>query len=68
MTNLSDKMRALADTGHPRATELREKANEFDKNTAGFYAENQTCDVETFMGSWARARRLWCQCTGDPLV
>lgn len=33
-TDLSQKMRALADTGHPRADELREKADAFDHATA----------------------------------
>jgi hypothetical protein len=68
LTDLSKKMHALADTGHLRATELREKADEFDRNAAGFYAECQTCDVKTFMGSWARARRVWSECTGEPLI
>lgn len=66
--SLSDRMRELADTGHPRAGELREKARLMDEGTAGFYAEPQTVDVKTFVGRWARARRLWCDITGEELI
>jgi len=67
-TALSERMHALADTGHARADELREKADAFDTATAGFYAEPQTCTVTKFMGAFARARRLWCDITGESLV
>ena len=65
---LHDKMRALAEAGHPRAAELREKADAFQSAAEGLYAEPQTVDVKTFMGCWARARRLWSECSGDPLI
>lgn len=65
---LWDRMRALADTGHLRANELREAALSLESATAGFYAEPQTVPVESFVGSWARARRLWCDCSGEPLI
>lgn len=67
-TDLSAKMRALADRKHPQAAELREKADAFDAATAGFYGEPQTVDVRKFMGCWARARRLWSDVSGEPLV
>lgn len=67
-TDLSKKMHTLADSGHPRASELREKADAFDQKTAGFYAEPQTVTVQSFMGAFARARRLWCDVTGERLV
>lgn len=67
-TELSGRMHALADAGHERAVELREKANAFDQATRGFYGEPQTVDVKSFMGAFARARRLWCVCTGEPLI
>lgn len=67
-TDLSEKMYALADSGHPRADELREKADAFDVATAGFQAEPQTCTVQKFVGCFARARRLWCDITGESLV
>lgn len=67
-TELSKRMLALAESGHARATELREKADAFDVATAGFYAEPQTHDAKQFMGAYARARRLWCEITGESLV
>ncbi len=67
-TALSSRMHALADAGHVRAAELREKADAFDQATSGFYGEPQTVDVKTFTGAFARARRLWCDCTGEPLI
>ncbi|KRQ11909.1 hypothetical protein AOQ73_05740 [Bradyrhizobium pachyrhizi] len=67
-TALSERMHALADTGHDRAAELREKADAFDQATEGFYALPQTVTVGAFMGAFARARRLWCNITGEPLV
>jgi hypothetical protein len=68
MTDLSDKMRALAETGHPRGGELREKADAFDVAANGFWGEPQTVPVKSFLGAWARARRLWSECSGEPLV
>lgn len=67
-TELSDKMRALADGNHPRADELRAKAKAFDVAASGFYSEPQTVGAKSFLGAFARARRLWCECTGEPLV
>lgn len=68
MTDLSEKMLALAKSGHPRADELREKADAFSAAASGFYAEPQTVGVKAFMGCWARARRLYSECTGEPLI
>lgn len=67
-TNLSQRMHKLADSGHPRADELRKMADAFDVATGGFYSEPQTVTVQAFMGAFARARRLWCDITGESLV
>lgn len=67
MTDLSDQMRALA-KNNPRAAELEAAAAKFDEATAGFYANPQTVDVKRFVGSWARARRLYCDVTGESLI
>jgi short subunit dehydrogenase-like uncharacterized protein len=67
-TALSERMHALADTGHARAAELREKADAFDVATAGCFAEPQPHSVAQMVGACARARRLWCDITGEPLV
>lgn len=67
-TELGDRMRALADEGHGRAQELRDKAQAFDNAANGFYSEPQTVTVKSFLGAFARARALWCECSGEPLV
>lgn len=67
-TALGARMRAEADAGHPRADELRTKAREFDEAAAGFYADPQTVDVRRFLGCFARARLLWRDVSGEPLV
>lgn len=64
-TALSEKMHVLADGGHARASELREKADAFDAATA---KAGQPGAAKSILGAWARARRVWCECTGDPLV
>lgn len=62
-TDLSEKMHAMADRGHPRATELREKANAFDLATHGFMiAQPPTHTVKQQVGTWARASRLFDEC------
>ena len=68
-TDLSIKMRALADTGHERADELRAKADEFDAKTANHYGANGGPDTaRSMLGAWARARRCWSECSGEALV
>ena len=65
-TDLSIKMYALAERGHPRAAELREKADAFDIATHGFMATNPpTHTVKQMVGSWARASRIFDECARD---
>lgn len=64
---LHDRMRRLAVT-HPRKDELLAVAGEFEKAARGFYGDPQTVDAKKFVGTWARAKRLWCECTGEPIV
>lgn len=66
MTDLGDKMRALADTGHPRRAELREAADKFD--AAANAAHAGTGPVPKMVSAWARARRVYWECTGEPLI
>jgi hypothetical protein len=64
-TDLSEKMHALADSGHPRAAELRENADAFDAATHGFMAaQPQTHTVKQQVGTWARATRVFDECCG----
>ncbi len=43
-------------------------ADELETKHAGFYGEPQTVEAKSFLGAWARARRLWCDCTGEDLI
>ena len=65
---LTDRMRELAKT-HPRGPELSEAARDFDLARLAY---NGTCPplitVEDFLGAWSRARMLWCECTGEPII
>ena len=65
---LVSKMQALASSGHPRAAELTEKADALADGVAGYYGDPQTITVQSFLGRYARARLLWRDCTGEPLV
>lgn len=68
-TELSEKMRAIADRDQLAADhELRTKADEFDWATSGYFAETQTVTAKKFLGAWARARRAYCDYTGEELV
>lgn len=68
LDGLHGKMRALAATGHPRSAELVEKADEFESKAKLFYSNPAHCDVRSFIGAWARARKLWCEITGEPMI
>ena len=63
---LADKMRGLADTGHPRAEELRNAADKLDGAVDA--AASGPDAVKRVLGNWARARKLWCEITGEPLI
>jgi hypothetical protein len=67
-TDLSIKMHALADRGHGRAGELREKADAFDAATLAHYGASGNADTaKRLLGCWARARRAWSECSGESL-
>ena len=67
-TNLAERMRLLAKTRDDLPQGWDEAANAFDAATVGFYANPQTVPVTKFLGCLARARRLWCEATGESLV
>ena len=67
-TELSIRLRQWAKHNPDRAEEALEKAKAFDEATAGFYGEPQTVSITSFLGSFARARRFWCDVTGESLV
>lgn len=67
-TNLSERMRALAAQRDDLPEGWSEAADGFDAATAGFYSDPQTVNVKQFMGAFAKARRMWCEATGESLV
>ena len=60
--HLPDRIRTLADT-HPRGAELRERADALERELA----QDPPNPMRT-LGAWARARKLWCELTGEDLV
>lgn len=65
---LWDRMRAYAaEHGEPREDWLT-LADKFEATANGFYGEPKTHDVKQFLGAFARARRAWCDVTGEALV
>jgi hypothetical protein len=63
-TALSIRMRELAARGeHPRAAELFARAQELDSAVM-----DKTTSIPHLVAAWARARRLWCDLTGEDLI
>lgn len=68
-TALAIKMQARAEADNlPADHDMRTKAAAFDEAAKGYYATPQTVMVKPFMGCWARARRAWCDYTGERLL
>lgn len=68
-TDLSGKMLRRADAdGLPPEHLLRVLAAGFDAATTAYFDHPQACDVKTFMRAWVRARRTWCEYSGESLV
>jgi hypothetical protein len=63
-TDLSAKMIALANKGHPRAKELRDKADAFDRANNGIFQDPPTHTRAQLMGCLGGARRLFELCGG----
>ena len=69
MTALAEQMLARAEQdGLAEDHPLRVLGKAFSKACSGFYADPQTVTVKQFMGHWARARRAWCEYTGESLI
>lgn len=62
MPSMHEKMRRLADAGHPRADELRREADAME------HILDNDFNVKRIVGTWARARKLWSECSGEPLI
>ena len=63
-TDLSAKMIAPANSGHPRAKELRDKADAFDRANHGVFLDPPTHTRAQLMGCLGGARRLFELCGG----
>lgn len=67
--DLPQEMRDRADHDQlPPDHQLRTLAAELEAAITGFYGTPQTHTAGQFVGAWARARRVWCQVTGEPLI
>lgn len=58
-TPLAAQMRALAEA-HERRDDLLAAADTLDAAVS--------LPIPQMIGAWAKARRLWCECTGEDLV
>lgn len=63
---LAESMRALADTGHPDAAELRAAADAFDLATDQL--NRKEISIPKFVGIWAKARKLYTEKSGKGLL
>ena len=66
-TDLSKKMRKLARAGHDRGTELYLAATALDEATDDYATGRKVDQMQTFLAAWSKARRVWCECTGEAL-
>lgn len=75
--SLQDRMRdwANAHPDHSRAPDIHRLAKELEEQIAAawedeldFGADSQTRAARRVVGAWARARRAWCEVSGEPLV
>ena len=69
-TELGKRMRRFAEDNPYRQLpeDWHKTAEAFDNAAAGFFADPQTVSVGKFVGCFARARRMWCDVTGESLV
>jgi hypothetical protein len=68
-SDLCDRMRARADArGYGADHPLRVRANELDETIKGCYGNPQSKHVRQLLGAWARARKAWCDETGESLI
>lgn len=67
--SLPEKMLMIAKRDAlPNDHELVMKAKAFSDACQGYLTEPQTCSAKKFLGCWARAKKAYCQYTGEPLL
>lgn len=62
------RIRARARGDSANAAELATLADDMEAATKGFFGQPQTVEVKSFMATYARVRRRWCEISGEPLV
>jgi hypothetical protein len=66
---LVERMRAKADAeGLPKNHVLRTNAAALEEALKGYVSDPQTTSVPRMVGTWAKARRIWCEYTGEDLI
>jgi len=65
-SDLVARMRTAALRCAEHADELREAANKLEAAIAAKGSDEKW--AKRLLGTWARARRLFCECTGEPLT
>lgn len=60
-TDLGRKMELLVVQHPERAEEIQKAINDFEEHAGG-------PDAKKWLGKWVRARRLYCELTGEPMV
>lgn len=67
--DLATRMRARADADQlPADHELRTLADELEQAIDAFFSAPPRITVRKFAAAWARARLVWCNLTGEPLI
>lgn len=65
--NLRQKMVAYAEAHElPADDPMRRLARELGRAVEA--ADSGEAQLKKFLGAWSRARRHWCEVTGDPLI
>lgn len=67
--DLPARMRERADADQLAADhELRTLADALDQAIDAFFSAPPKITVRQFVAAWARARLVWCNLTGEPLI
>ena len=67
--DLPERMVKLADKeAFDALHELRVSARDLSEAFDDYFRDDPKITVGSFLGRYARARRIWCKYSGDPLV
>ena len=65
---LSNKMRELGMVRADLPENWFDLADDFERAATDFYQVPPRVKCNEFLAIWARARKAWCDATGEPLV